>query len=91
MPTFAEYCPLRLIDKEITFTLEDGREPSPTKGCICGGSDQENAMRLGAGTATAANLSNALGDSILSGGKPVEYQSFEVKGQHNSVIRVVSE
>ena len=91
MPKYAESCPLGLTDKEITFTVEDGRESSPTEGCICGGTDQENALRLAAGTATAANLSNTLGDSILSGGKTVEYQSFEVKGQHNSAIRVVSE
>jgi len=82
---------LGLADETIKFTIDDRREPSPTKGCICGGTDQENAMRLAAGTATVANLVNALGDSILSGGKPVEYQALEVKGNHNSVIVKIAE
>ena len=86
MPKYIESCPLSLTDKQITFTIEDGREPSPTKGCICGGTEQEKVLDLAAGTATVANLSNALYKSIVSGGKPVEYQAIEVKGRHNSVI-----
>lgn len=93
MPKFQESCPLNLTDKVIAFTIEDGREPSPTKGCICGGTEQENAMRLAAGDATAGNLGKALGDSMTSKppGQPVEYQAYEVKGAHNSVIIKVGE
>ncbi|MEK7513316.1 MAG: hypothetical protein AAB580_00325 [Patescibacteria group bacterium] len=97
MSTFQESCPLYLTDKVITFTIEDGREPVVTQGCICGGTDQERALRLAAGTATAANLGKALGDSMLpekkeeKPGQPVEYTAFEVKGAHSSVIIKVGE
>lgn len=91
MPKFLESCPQGLTDKTIEFIVDDGRKPSPTEGCICGGTEQENALALAAGTATAANLTQALGDSILSGGKPIEYQAFEVKGKHNSVIVKIAE
>ena len=75
MPEYTEYCPLGLTDKEITFTV-NGREPSPTNGCICGGTEAEKNATLAAGTATAANLTKALGDSILSGGKPCGVSIF---------------
>lgn len=93
MPKFQESCPLRLTDKTIEFTITDGREPTPTKGCICGGTDQENALRFAAGVATVANAGRAIGDSILSKppGQPVEYSAFEVKGAHNSVVIKVGE
>jgi len=91
MPKYAEFCPLGLTDKEITFTVEESREPSPTEGCICGGTDQEQAMQPVAGAATAANLGNAIVDSILSHGSPVEYKAFKVKGGHNSVIVKIAE
>jgi len=90
MPVYVETCPLGRTNKEITFTIEGDRQPSPTKGCICAGTSQEQNLRQAAVVASVANLSNALFDSILSGGKPVEYRSFEVKGIHTSkIVKVV--
>ena len=48
-------------------------------------------MQPVAGAATAANLGNAIVDSILSHGSPVEYKAFKVKGGHNSVIVKIAE
>lgn len=86
MPTYVEACPLGLTDKEIIFTIVETRQPSPTEGCICGGTQQEQNLRTVAANATAANLGNAVYESIVSGGKPVEYKSFKVKGGHNSEV-----
>jgi len=86
MPTYIETCPLGLTDKEIAFTIDGDRQPSPTQECICGGTPQEQTLREFAGAATAHGLGRALGDSILSEGKPVEYRSYEVKCAHSSKI-----
>lgn len=86
MPTYAESCPLALTDKVITFTIDGDRKPSPTKGCICGGTKQEQILDEVRCVASVANLGKALGESILAGGKPVQYRAYEFKGRHSSKI-----
>ena len=46
MPTYIETCPLRVTDKAITFSIEGARRPSPTRGCICGGTTQEQNLQI---------------------------------------------
>lgn len=91
MPIYIETCPKGLTDKGITFTIAGDRQPSPTKGCICGGTLQEQNLREAAVTATVSNLGKALYDSIVSGGKPVEDKSFKAKSGHTSKIVKVGE
>ena len=52
LTTYQEYCPTDPT-KAITFSIEDDRIPTPTKGCICQENMQQPALVFAALSGTA--------------------------------------
>jgi len=86
---YQERCPQGLTKETIEFTIDGARKPTLTTPCICGGTEQENLMTTVITGRNIAVLAQALGNSIILGGKPVKYTEVSGFTPHSSIVERV--